>query len=130
MPILEFRVMVNMMPFCEVCNYLLYYTINFSIACVSEFYCHFFALREFAPFLQVEIWRTDESLLDDITLNDIVRIYGIFREVRSFSSLYLAFRCFSLFIFYIYLHSFRPMFIVLPLVYCDHSNDLSMKKQF
>jgi len=29
---------------------------------------------------EVDIWRTDESLLDDITLNDIVRIYGIFRE--------------------------------------------------
>eukprot|EP00794_Sanderia_malayensis_P003010 gene3010-3468_t len=28
----------------------------------------------------VEVWRTDETLLDHLTLSDIVRIYGIFRE--------------------------------------------------
>eukprot|EP00795_Rhopilema_esculentum_P014800 gene14800-5905_t len=28
----------------------------------------------------IDVWRTDESLLDDLTLDDIVRIYGIFRE--------------------------------------------------
>ena len=32
-------------------------------------------------YFQIDVWRTDEALLDDLTLDDIVRIYGIFREV-------------------------------------------------
>ena len=35
----------------------------------------------FIFYFQVDVWRTDESLLDHLTLSDVVRIYGIFREV-------------------------------------------------